>query len=384
MQTSETCHLESPEAGVPRPYLVGSAKSSKEPSAKRWNEELESVLEQVSPFDVPVLIQGETGSGKEIVARMLHARSRRCNKTFLKLNCAALPAELIESELFGYERGAFTGANKSTPGKFELANGGTIFLDEIGDMDVNLQAKLLQVLQDREYLPLGAREPIRVDVRIIAATHRDLEEAIEVGQFREDLYYRLDVFNIKVPPLRERKEDILELAQVLLERHSIPDRAIPEVTPQLEEALLTHAWPGNVRELENLMRRFLICGDPTVLEAELWRRMGACQHRAATEVEPAPKSKMAASKTGPPNIKTLRQDRDAEEARVILSVLSSTRWNRKQAARKLGMDYKALLYRMKRLGIDGANEGHPLQVAADTSAEPCPMTAAAAVGTQNQ
>jgi two-component system response regulator AtoC len=382
MQTSETCHLESPEAGVPRPYLVGSTEFSKEPSAKRWNEELESILEQVSPFDVPVLIQGETGSGKEIVARMLHARSRRCNKTFLKLNCAALPAELIESELFGYERGAFTGANKSTPGKFELANGGTIFLDEIGDMDVSLQAKLLQVLQDREYLPLGAREPIRVDVRIIAATHRDLEEAIEAGQFREDLYYRLDVFNIKVPPLRERKEDILELAQVLLERHSIPDRAIPEVTPLLEEALLTHTWPGNVRELENLMRRFLICADPTVLEAELWRRMS--QHRTAAEVEAAPKSKMAASKTGPPSIKTLRQDRDAEEARVILSVLSSTRWNRKQAARKLGMDYKALLYRMKRLGIDGANEANALQVTDDPSAQPCPIQVAAAAATQHQ
>jgi two-component system response regulator AtoC len=313
---------------------------------------------------------------------MLHARSRRWNKPFLKLNCAALPAELIESELFGYERGAFTGANKSTPGKFELANGGTIFLDEIGDMDVSLQAKLLQVLQDREYLPLGAREPIRVDVRIVAATHRDLEEAIEAGQFREDLYYRLDVFNIKVPPLRERKEDILELAQVLLERHSIPDRAIPEVTPQLEEALLTHTWPGNVRELENLMRRFLICADPTVLEAELWRRMS--QHRTTAEVEAAPKSKMAASKTGPPSIKTLRQDRDAEEARVILSVLSSTRWNRKQAARKLGVDYKALLYRMKRLGIDGANEGNPLQVTEDASAQPCPIKVSAAVATHHQ
>jgi two-component system response regulator AtoC len=384
MQTSETCQLESLEAGVPLPYLVGSAKSSKESSVKRWNEELESVLEQVSPFDVPVLIQGETGAGKEIVARMLHARSRRWNKPFLKLNCAALPAELIESELFGYERGAFTGANKSTPGKFELANGGTIFLDEIGDMDVSLQAKLLQVLQDREYLPLGAREPIRVDVRIIAATHRDLEEAIEIGQFREDLYYRLDVFNIKVPPLRERKEDILELAQVLLERHSIPDRAIPEVTPQLEEALLTHTWPGNVRELENLMRRFLICADAEVLEAELWRRMRTCQDRTATTVEMTPKSKGAASRTGLPDIKTLRQNRDAEEARVILSVLASTRWNRKQAARSLGMDYKALLYRMKRLGIDGANEGNPLQVTDDPSAQPCPMQAAAAVATQHQ
>jgi two-component system response regulator AtoC len=348
---------------VSRPYLVTPATLSEEVSADRgycpamkWNEELGFILAQVSPFDVPVLIQGETGAGKEVVARMLHARSLRRNQQFLKLNCAALPSELIESELFGYERGAFTGANKSTPGKFELANGGTIFLDEIGDMDVNLQAKLLQVLQDREFLPLGAREPIKVDVRVIAATHRDLEDAIERGEFREDLYYRLDVFNIKVPPLRERPEEILDLARMFLEKHANEDIGVPALTPQLRKALLSHNWPGNVRELENLMRRFLIYRDAAIIERELARRMNSRRSISAS----VPESSLtvtAGAKKGAPIIEALRHNRNAEEAHVIINVLESTRWNRKQAARQLGMDYKALLYRMKRLGIDGSREG---------------------------
>jgi len=347
---------------VARPYLVSPGAVAEEQSGERvayrptmkWNEELGFILAQVSPFDVPVLIQGETGAGKEVVARMLHARSSRRNKQFLKLNCAALPSELIESELFGYERGAFTGANKATPGKFELANGGTIFLDEIGDMDVNLQAKLLQVLQDREFLPLGAREPIQVDVRVIAATHRDLEEAIERGEFREDLYYRLDVFNIKVPPLRERTEEIIELARTFLEKHANRDIGIPAITPQLRKALLAHMWPGNVRELENLMRRFLIYADPAIIERELARRTQSRRTISSTAHESGVLSGKASVQK--PTIETLRHNRDVEEAQVILTVLESTRWNRKQAARQLGMDYKALLYRMKRLGIDAPRE----------------------------
>jgi two-component system response regulator AtoC len=349
---------------VARPYLVSPGAVAEEQSGERvayrptmkWNEELGFILAQVSPFDVPVLIQGETGAGKEVVARMLHARSARRNKQFLKLNCAALPSELIESELFGYERGAFTGANKATPGKFELANGGTIFLDEIGDMDVNLQAKLLQVLQDREFLPLGAREPIQVDVRVIAATHRDLEEAIERGEFREDLYYRLDVFNIKVPPLRERTEEILELARTFLDKHANRDIGIPVITPQLHKALLAHNWPGNVRELENLMRRFLIYGDPTIIERELARRTQSRRGISPTAHEPGVLGGGLKPSTQKPTIETLRHNRNVEEAQVILTVLESTRWNRKQAARQLGMDYKALLYRMKRLGIDAPRE----------------------------
>jgi len=356
---------ESADPAAARPYLVAPAVAPEEHSGERvgyrpamkWNEELGFILAQVSPFDVPVLIQGETGAGKEVVARMLHARSSRRNRQFLKLNCAALPSELIESELFGYERGAFTGANKATPGKFELANGGTIFLDEIGDMDVSLQAKLLQVLQDKEFLPLGAREPIQVDVRVIAATHRDLEDAIERGEFREDLYYRLDVFNIKVPPLRERTEEIVDLARMFLEKHANHEIAIPAITPQLRKALQAHSWPGNVRELENLMRRFLIYADPAIIERELARRM---ESRRTMPVSAHESGLMMGGPLKKPShgatIETLRHNRDAEEAQVILTVLESTRWNRKQAARQLGMDYKALLYRMKRLGIDAPRE----------------------------
>ena len=352
------------EAVLSRPYLVTPAVLSEDNPADlsayrpamKWKEELGFILAQVSPFDVPVLIQGETGAGKEVVARMLHARSTRRNQQFLKLNCAALPSELIESELFGYERGAFTGANKSTPGKFELANGGTIFLDEIGDMDVSLQAKLLQVLQDREFLPLGAREPIKVDVRVIAATHRDLEDAIERGEFREDLYYRLDVFNIKVPALRERPEEIIDLARVFLEKHQNQELGVPVIPPQLRKALLAHTWPGNVRELENLMRRFLIYRDPAIIERELTRRMGSRRTSLAAAQEPGLLMTAPLKKASGPTIEALRHNRNAEEAHVIVSVLESTRWNRKQAARQLGMDYKALLYRMKRLGIDGTRE----------------------------
>jgi two-component system response regulator AtoC len=201
-------------------------------------------------------------------------------------------------------------------------------------------------------LPLGAREPIQVDVRVIAATHRDLEEAIEQGQFREDLYYRLDVFSIQVPPLRDRKEAILELANLFLKKHANPDVSVPKITPRLADALLAHNWPGNVRELENLMRRFLIFGDASVIEKELARR--ACRRPTHPE--------KGISKTGLPSMDAVRKDRDQEEAKVILTALESVRWNRKQAARMLDMDYKALLYRMKRLGIDNPSEESPLPI----------------------
>ncbi len=188
--------------------------------------EIHALAANIGWSDASVLIQGETGSGKEVLARELHSNSPRADSIFLKLNCAALPAELVESELFGYERGAFTGAFQKKVGMFEAADGGTIFLDEIGDMDVRLQAKLLQVLQDRQFQRIGGKETVSVDVRIMAATHRDLEKAIANRTFREDLYYRLNVINIVLPPLRERKEDIIPLAEYLLKKHATPDRAV--------------------------------------------------------------------------------------------------------------------------------------------------------------
>src|SRR5947209_7213413 len=206
----------------------------------RRMHEIRQILKDVAPSDAPVLIRGETGAGKEVIARELHALSLRSRKSFLKLNCAALPSELVESELFGYERGAFTGAFQRKPGMFELADGGTILLDEIGDMDFKLQAKLLQVLQDHEFQRIGGKETIRVDVRVMAATHRDLEQAITDRTFREDLYYRLNVINLLLPPLRERSDEIVPLAEFLLKKHARPGTAPLPIAPALHQALMLH------------------------------------------------------------------------------------------------------------------------------------------------
>src|SRR5271170_3241672 len=243
----------------------------------------ESFLSRVGMADVPVLLHGETGVGKEVMARRLCAYSSRANKPFLKLNCAALPSELIESELFGYEKGAFTGATIDKPGKFELAQGGTILLDEIGDMDIRLQAKLLQVLQDGEVQPLGSRRIVKVDVRVMAATHRDLRRGIEEGVFREDLYYRLNVINIVILPLRERRDEILPLADQLLLRYVAKGARPPSIPEAMQRAMLAHPWPGNVRELENLMRRFLIYQDSGLLTAELEESLVQARRRRATD-----------------------------------------------------------------------------------------------------
>src|SRR5580692_1497541 len=230
---------------------------------------IQTLMGQIGKFEPPVLIQGETGSGKEVVARELHAQSPRAHKLFLKLNCAALPTELVESELFGYERGSFTGAFQRKAGMFELADGGTILLDEIGDTDVRLQAKLLQVVQDQEFQRVGGKETIRVDVRIMAATHRDLEKAIDDRTFREDLYYRLNVISLHLPPLRERKEDIIPLAEFLMKKYTVQGISAPVITVDLKQALKAYPWPGNVRELENFVRKLSILRDADQLAREL-------------------------------------------------------------------------------------------------------------------
>jgi two-component system response regulator AtoC len=325
--------------------------------ANSWMSKKDKVLRQIAVSETSILIQGETGSGKEVVARMLHSASPRAAHPFLKVNCAALPSELVESELFGYERGAFTGAIKSKLGKFDLADEGTIFLDEIGDMDFRLQAKLLQVLQDQEFQRLGGKETIRVNVRVMAATHCDLDRAIREGRFREDLYYRLNVINLHVPPLRDRPNEILPLASHFLQKHAAPRCAAFEITPILSDALVNYHWPGNVRELENVMRKCLALHDPEAVAADLRHR--SPRSEVAPTVSPGPKV-VASPPAAMSTLKNVTDVQRVAEIEAILSALDRTRWNRKEAAALLHVDYKALLYKMKKFGIDGKRSAAPI------------------------
>jgi two-component system response regulator AtoC len=256
----------------------------------------------------------------------------------------------VESELFGYERGAFTGAFQKKAGMFETADGGTIFLDEIGDMDVRLQAKLLQVLQDHEFQRIGGKETIKVDVRVMAATHRDLEKAIADRTFREDLYYRLNVINLHLPPLRDRSEDIIPLAEFLMKRHAVQGVPIPALPVELKHAMMAHNWPGNVRELENFVRKFTILRDASLLSRELLAKTARKPFLSSPLVEVT--SQPAQPVESSPILEQVTKAKQHAETEAILAALNSTRWNRKQAATLLKIDYKALLYKMKKLGVE--------------------------------
>lgn len=305
-----------------------------------WGLRITPVLRQVAAADAPVLILGETGVGKEVLARYLHAHSPRAGRPFLKVNCAALPSELVESELFGYEKGAFTGAFTSKPGKFELAPGGTILLDEIGDMEFRLQAKLLQVLQDHTFDRLGGDRPQHADVRIIAATHCDLEAAVRNRSFRKDLFYRLSVITVSVPPLRERKDEILPLCELFLNKYAEAGQP-PLVLPEsLKEALAAYNWPGNIRELENAVRRLLVLRDPACIERELRPR----------HFEEAPLREEGSSLPGN-MLDGLETSKRESEAAAIRAALERVHWNRRRAAEALQISYKTLLYRMRKLGL---------------------------------
>ncbi len=300
---------------------------------------------QIAPVDVPVFICGESGVGKEVVARMIHLRSKRRNQPFVKVNCAALPGELLESELFGFEQGAFTGAVRSKPGKFEIANKGTIFLDEIAEMSTHLQAKLLHVLQDHQYSRLGGRGMIETDVRVLAATNVDVQEAMKTGRFREDLYYRLNVLSIIVPPLRERLIEIPLLFKHFLQKYSEKfGKSSVEPSQYLLDAAVKYPWPGNLRELENFVKRYVILEDDEGSLRELVEMTSARQRTSPRETPPAPREQ---------GLKALvRGLKDEAEMEAIADALEKTRWCRKDAAKMLGISYKALLYKMRQFNLD--------------------------------
>lgn len=304
-------------------------------------------VSQVANVDVPVLLLGESGTGKEIVARLVHKLSARAHRTFLKVNCAALPADLLESELFGYEAGAFTGANRSKPGKFELCNKGTILLDEIAEMPPALQAKLLHVIQDQEFSRLGGRTTVSVNVRILAATNVNVSQAIAAKRLREDLYYRLNAFTVHLPPLRERREEIPLLLKHFMSRMAerYARNALP-LSASLVEAAIRHSWPGNLRELENFVKRYLILGDEALALSELEAKpMVTVPPTEARALKPAEASRR--------DLKSLvRSLKDEAEVEAISNALEQTNWNRKEAARLLNISYKALLYKIRQYGID--------------------------------
>jgi DNA-binding NtrC family response regulator len=306
---------------------------------------IRSQVAQIANVDVPVLLLGESGTGKEILARLIHKLSARARRTFLKVNCAALPAELLESELFGYEAGAFTGAVRPKPGKFEQCDKGTILLDEIGEMPVGMQAKLLHVLQDQQFSRLGSRSVVRVDVRILAATNVDVQQAMATKKLRQDLYYRLNAVSLLLPPLRDRREEIPVMLRHFMARFAARYARTPlPLSPRLLEACIRHPWPGNLRELENFVKRFLILGDESLALAELENRDDSGLPPVETKLEPAPER--------PGGLKSLvRSLKDEAEIQAISRALEQTNWNRKRAAALLNISYKALLYKIRQYGL---------------------------------
>src|SRR5437762_2237069 len=337
--------------GRPQREALGSASEQVGGRLRREMElwcspkmlEASQILREAARVDVTVLVTGETGTGKDLIARAIHHFSSRRAGPFIKVNCAAMPRELLESELFGYERGAFTGAHKLKIGKFEAAHRGTIFLDEIGDLHPALQAKLLHVLQDGEFSRIGAKTTLSVDVRVLAATNQDLERAVEEGRFREDLYYRLNVINMCAPPLRERAAEIPLLANYFVERYAkLYRRDGFAIAPAVMERLTRHPFPGNVRELENLVKRMIVLDDPFLIRVPLPDPVAGGERLSASSPPPPE-----------PSLKEIgRRASRAAEREAITKMLERTGWNRVRAARALRISYRALLYKIKEAGLD--------------------------------
>jgi two-component system, NtrC family, response regulator AtoC len=355
-----------------------------------------TVIEQVADSDVAVLIRGESGVGKELVSRAIHQRSTRRHQPFVKVNCAALPAELLESELFGHEKGAFTGAAATRIGKFEQADGGTLMLDEIGEMKPALQAKILHVLQDAEFTKLGSNKRVEVDVRVVTATNRDLESMMLSGDFREDLYYRLRVIELVVPSLRERRDEIPTLIDSFVSRYARKyKRPAPRITPELKQAFLEYEWPGNIRELENMIKRLVILQDEQLVFTEIERGLRRVNPAVSAAAAPAAVAIPAAAAAGVPvelaagvpvplevlpgNVAFDPQEADGTndspegtddansslaavakaaamkaERAIIEKTLTQVHWNRRKASQILGVSYKTLLNKIKECNITRA------------------------------
>jgi two-component system response regulator AtoC len=317
---------------------------------------IRELIAKVAATNTTVLLRGESGVGKEVVARALHKASPRVNKQFLKVNCAALPGELLESELFGHEKGSFTGAYRQKPGKFEAADGGTLLLDEIGEMPLRLQAKLLHVLQDGEFSRVGGEKVIGTDVRLIAATNRDLETALRAHQFREDLYYRLNVIEIRIPPLRERREEIPLLVEHFKRKFNAQFSRSVEIPQDTVRAFMEYHWPGNLRELENNIKRIVVLGSARTVHQEILANLNT---RGARPGVPAAAT-AAVNPEAPVSLKDIARQaaRDAERV-AIKEVLDRVHWNRAKAARLLQISYKALLYKIVQCGLVTPEEKEP-------------------------
>jgi two-component system, NtrC family, response regulator AtoC len=306
--------------------------------------EIRSRIDSILSSDLPVLIQGESGTGKEVVARFLHTRSSRREAPFVKLNCAATPANLLESELFGSEKGSFAGASENRPGLVEIADGGTLFLNEIGDISLELQGKLLRLLRDGSYTRIGGREKRTGRVRVVCATNVRLLEAVETGAFREDLFYRIDVVSLRLSPLRDRKNDIPQLCEYLLQKLSRQfQRSIPRLHPITMQLLKQWDWPGNLRELENWIARAIILGDDEAPGAELrrWLEMPDGFPNRFTDRQPSLSSLKTAT----------HRATSAMTNALILKALKANRWNRRKTAEELNMSYRALLYKLRDVGL---------------------------------
>src|SRR5581483_7146484 len=301
-------------------------------------------LDKIAAANVPVLIEGESGTGKDIIARLIHQLSPWRDGPFVKINCPAIPENLLESELFGYEKGAFTGANGSRPGRVEMANRGTLFLDEISELEANLQSKLLQLLQDGQFCRIGAQDEKKMEARVVCATNRMLDREIDRGGFRRDLYYRINVLKISMPPLRERAVDIPILVNYFYnfynEKYNC--RARP-LSPHALSEMQAYHWPGNIRQLQNLLKRYVIVGSEEVISGELGAREERSLFDANIQLD------------GPVFLKRITRQAVRElEAKIILKVLEANHWNRKQAARALRISYRALLYKMQNTGLASA------------------------------